>query len=99
MATLPGRSSLLNLGLAVGVSMAGALFADEPAKTPPPLTIQRSAGEIRVDGELTDDGWKGATRVETWYEVNPSDNTPPKVRNVGYIAYDDKFFYAGFEFQ
>ena len=36
--------------------------------------------------------------VTTWYEVNPGDNTPPKVRNVGRIAYDDRFLYAAFEF-
>jgi hypothetical protein len=36
--------------------------------------------------------------VTTWYEVNPGGNTPPKVRHVGRIAYDDRFLYAAFEF-
>ena len=39
-----------------------------------------------------------ATRVEKWYETNPGDNTEPKVKNVGYLTYDDRFFYAAFEF-
>jgi hypothetical protein len=62
------------------------------------ISIKRAAGKITVDGDLSDEGWRNATRVEKWYEVNPGDNTEPKVRNVGYLAYDDRFFYAGFEF-
>jgi hypothetical protein len=77
---------------------------------PPPLLAQSSlAGEtiritratapIAIDGDLSDEGWRGATRVDTWYETNPGDNTAPKVRNTGYLAYDDRFFYAGFDFE
>src|SRR3954464_298121 len=62
------------------------------------LHISRATGSIKIDGELSDGGWKGAAPVTTWYEVNPGDNTPPKVRNVGRIAYDDRFLYAAFEF-
>jgi hypothetical protein len=51
-----------------------------------------------VDGDLSDPGWQGARKVETWYETNPGDNTPPKVGNVGYLTYDDRFLYAGFRF-
>jgi hypothetical protein len=63
------------------------------------ISIKRAAGKIIVDGDLGDEGWRNATRVDKWYEVNPGDNTEPKVRNVGYLAYDDKFFYAAFEFE
>jgi hypothetical protein len=49
-------------------------------------------------GNLSDQGWRGATRVEKWYEANPGDNTEPNVKNVGYLTYDDRFLYAGFEF-
>jgi hypothetical protein len=51
-----------------------------------------------VDGDLSDPGWQGATKVTTWYETNPGDNTEPGVANVGYLAYDEKFLYAAFEF-
>jgi hypothetical protein len=74
-----------------------ALVAD--SRLPPELAIRRAAGRIAIDGELSDDGWKSAHRVETWYETNPGDNTPPPVGNVGYLAYDDKALYAAFEFQ
>src|SRR6058998_3106543 len=62
------------------------------------IHISRATGPITIDGDLSDEGWRGATRVEKWYEINPGDNTEPKVKNVGYLAYDDHFFYAGFEF-
>lgn len=62
------------------------------------LRISRAAGAIKIDGDLSDEGWKGTEPVTTWYEANPGDNTPPQVRNVGRIAYDDRFLYAAFEF-
>jgi hypothetical protein len=80
--------------------MRGTVLAWAEEEAPvPPIEIHRAAGAIMIDGDLSDEGWKGAVRVDTWYEVNPGDNTPPKVQNVGYLTYDDKFFYAGFEFQ
>jgi hypothetical protein len=62
------------------------------------IRIARARAHIAIDGDLSDEGWRGATRIDRWYEVNPGDNTEPKVKNVGYLAYDDRFFYAGFEF-
>jgi uncharacterized protein DUF5916 len=82
---------------------AGAiLLATSAAAAEPdshPIGIQRAPGPIKVDGDLSDPGWRGAVRIETWFEINPGDNTPPKVKNVGYLTYDDTSFYAGFEFQ
>src|SRR3954469_13122084 len=63
------------------------------------LHIARATGAIRIDGNLSDEGWLGVTPVTTWYEANPGDNTPPAVRNVGRVAYDDHFLYAAFEFE
>jgi len=61
--------------------------------------ITRAKGPIVIDGNLNDEGWRDALRIERWYETNPGDNTEPKLKNVGYLTYDDKFFYAGFEFE
>jgi hypothetical protein len=93
MTRLP-RFNWLNV---IVLGITGAASGAEPEAAP--LAIHRAAGPIAVDGDLSDEGWKGALRVDTWYEVNPGDNTPPKVTSVGYLTYDDKFFYAGFEFQ
>ena len=43
-----------------------------------PIHISRAAGSITVDGDLSDDGWRNATRIEKWYEVEPGDNVEPK---------------------
>jgi hypothetical protein len=61
--------------------------------------ITRAKGPIVIDGNLSDEGWRDALRIERWYEINPGDNTEPKLKNVGYLTYDDKYFYAGFEFE
>src|SRR5512140_2760912 len=63
------------------------------------LHISRATGSIKVDGNLADEGWQSVEPLTTWYEVNPGDNTPPTIRNVGRIAYDDHFLYAAFEFE
>lgn len=60
--------------------------------------ITRAKGPIVVDGNLSDEGWRDAVRIERWYETNPGDNIEPPVKNVGYLTYDDKYLYAGFEF-
>jgi hypothetical protein len=60
--------------------------------------IRRAAGPIVIDGNLNDEGWRGALRIQKWYEMNPGDNTEPKVKNAGYLTYDDRFFYVAFEF-
>jgi len=62
-------------------------------------TIARTKGEIVIDGNLNDEGWRDALRIDRWYETSPGDNTEPRVKNVGYLTYDDKFFYAAFEFE
>ncbi len=60
--------------------------------------IQRAKGAIVIDGNLSDEGWRDALRIDHWYEINPGDNVEPSVRNVAYLTYDDRFFYAAFEF-
>ncbi len=82
--------------LALSALPAAAARAAEEA--PPEIRIARTAGAITVDGDLSDAGWKGATRIDTFFETNPGDNVPPRVKSVAYLAYDDKFLYAGFEF-
>ena len=64
----------------------------------PPLDIQRTAGEIKLDGDLDDAGWQGITPITTWYETNVGDNVEPQVKNVARLAYDEKYLYAAFQF-
>jgi hypothetical protein len=64
-----------------------------------PIRISPAAGGLIIDGDLGDEGWRGATRIDKWYETQPGDNVEPPVKNVGYLTYDDRFLYAGFEFE
>src|SRR4051794_6597044 len=73
------------------------LRAADDADGHPTITITRAPSGITVDGDLSEPAWKSATRVEKWWETNPGDNTEPKVKSVGYLMYDDHYFYAGFE--
>jgi hypothetical protein len=98
-------SSLISVRPSVFSAAAFAcLFITVPAAAQSSLSgdriaIKRSAGAIAIDGDLSDAGWQGAAKVDRWYEVNPGDNVEPKVRNVGYLTYDDRYFYAAFEFE
>ncbi|HEY7515069.1 MAG TPA: DUF5916 domain-containing protein, partial [Vicinamibacteria bacterium] len=63
------------------------------------LSAVRTSAPIVVDGDLGDEGWKDVPPIDNWFETNPGDNLPPRVKSVGYLAYDDKSFYAGFRFE
>src|SRR6185436_19407823 len=83
-------ASALLLSGAAGASAQTALSG-------PQLRVTPATGVITVDGELGDPGWEGASRIDTFYETSPGDNLEPKVRSIGYLAYDSRFFYAAFE--
>ena len=102
-------AALVLAGFLAALSAAPAARAQAPEDDAPPagrngptrgepLTISRAAGPIEVDGRIDDPGWEGATRVETWYETNPGDNLPVESPNAALLTYDDRFFYAAFEF-
>ncbi len=57
--------------------------------------IPRAAGPITIEGDLSDPGWKGAAVVDAFWETQPGDNVPPKVRTVAFLTYDEKYFYIG----
>jgi Domain of unknown function (DUF5916) len=92
LAALP-LAALPPAALAEGPPPARAAEAASPE-----IRIERAAGPIVIDGDLSDPGWRGATRVETFFETNPADNVPASVKTVAHLAYDDRYFYAAFEF-
>jgi len=91
---LPG----LVLLLCALVHPSRLISQQDPASAGEPLHVSRATGPIEVDGNLGDPGWNGATRVDTFYETNPGDNVEPKVKTVTWLTYDDRFFYAAFDF-
>jgi hypothetical protein len=93
--------ALLAAALAGAAGIAGAeqpARAADDASASPEIHLHRAAGAITIDGDLSDPGWQGATRVETFFETNPADNVPASVKTVAYLTYDDRYFYAAFEF-
>jgi Domain of unknown function (DUF5916) len=81
------------------LAMTFAVTAWAAAPQPgPPMTIKRANGPIVIDGDLSDAGWAGIDSVATWYETKVGDNVEPQVKNVGYLAYDEHYLYAGFRF-
>ncbi|HEV3215170.1 MAG TPA: DUF5916 domain-containing protein [Vicinamibacterales bacterium] len=88
------RVSLLMAVLVGWAATAGG----QPSLVGTTFHITRATGPIRIDGDLSDEAWRTATRIETWYEVQPGDNAVPSVKSIGYLTYDDRFFYAAFEF-
>ncbi len=96
--TLRRAGSLAALATALCVTATLPARAADGVTRGAPIVVHRAAGEITVDGRLEDPGWQGAVRIDTWYETNPADNVPAKVGNVAWLTYDDRFFYAAFEF-
>ena len=68
------------------------------AQEDPALVIHRTDQEIQIDGRLDDAAWSDAEPIDTWYETRPGDNVEPKMANVAYLLYDDRYLYAGFRF-
>jgi len=79
------------------VAFSGAPAAAQSSLAGATLQVTRATGSIKIDGDLGDEGWRGATRVTTWYEINPGENNEPPVRNVALLTYDDRSFYIAFE--
>jgi hypothetical protein len=88
---------LVLLGSSLVLALETGAGAQEQAGTPE-IHVTRSHGPIRIDADLSDAGWQDATRIDTFYETNPGDNVPPKVRTVAYLTYDGQAFYAAFQF-
>jgi hypothetical protein len=60
----------------------------------PELKISRAAGPIKIDGDLSDAGWRGAAKAANFAEHSPGNQTKPAVDTEVLIAYDDKNLYV-----
>ncbi len=77
---------------------ADAGAAQAPADTARArIQVERAAGEIVVDGDLTEPAWAAAKPIETWYQITPGTKEAPKVRTVARLAFDGKALYAALE--
>jgi len=86
-------------GAAFTASAAAADDGKPPAYAPvyhPTLQVMRLVGEICIDGDLGDSGWRGAAKASNFAEHNPGDQTKPVVDTEAYITYDDEYIYVAF---
>jgi hypothetical protein len=60
----------------------------------PELKISRAAGPIKIDGDVNDAGWRGATKAANFAEHNPGNQTRPDVNTEVLITYDDDNLYV-----
>jgi len=62
------------------------------------LRVARAVGAIVIDGEISEEAWRQASEVESWYQIRPATNAAPKVRSRAWLAFDDRHLYVAFEF-
>ncbi len=86
---------LLDAGVLSACALASVTVATAQPPPPAPIEIHRAAGPITLDGDLGDEGWRGAARVDTFYDSTRGDNVAPPVQTVALLAYDDRYFYVG----
>src|SRR5829696_6044437 len=63
----------------------------------PPLTAAsaRRAGEVTIDGRLTEAAWRGATRITTFRQFQPTEGAPASLPTEVRVLYDDQALYVG----
>ncbi|MCH7549089.1 MAG: carbohydrate binding family 9 domain-containing protein [Candidatus Krumholzibacteriota bacterium] len=60
------------------------------------FTVPRGNQEVRIDGNLDEEMWRGAARLDNFTEIDPGDNVKPAVETETYFVYDDENLYVGF---
>jgi hypothetical protein len=61
------------------------------------LRVERAAGEIHIDGDLSEAAWTAARPIENWHQISPGMKGEPKVRTVARLAFDDRALYVALE--
>lgn len=60
------------------------------------LTIERASAPIRIDGDISDAGWRGAVRADGFLEFQPRENVAPPGATEVLVTYDDTHVYFAF---
>ena len=63
------------------------------------ITIGAASQPMKVDGRIDPAEWAGATRVDSFVEVQPGDSIPPQVRTEVFLSYDRDTLYVAFKAQ
>ncbi|MDD4050456.1 MAG: DUF5916 domain-containing protein [candidate division Zixibacteria bacterium] len=89
--------AILRLTAAISIVMVMAVTAEayQPVYRPT-LVVSKAAGEVVIDGDLGDAGWRGTMRVGGFAEHFPGDQTEPPVKTEAMLTHDDRYLYAAF---
>jgi len=68
----------------------------KPNESPEVLIGKILNGQIELDGELKEEIWENAVKINNFCEVEPGDNVKPEVNTEVYMCYDDDNVYFGF---
>ncbi len=60
----------------------------------PTLEVRPCAGEIKIDGDLEDPGWKGAACASGFAETSPGDQIAPPYPSECWVTYDEENLYV-----
>jgi hypothetical protein len=71
-------------------------YQDSAKTKRPQITIPKLSEPPKIDGQLDDECWKIATRVEGFYKFAPVDGEPASEKTEAYVAYDKDNFYIAF---
>jgi len=97
---LPHRSTLRNVPrLLVAAVLFALCYSPNAAasftpKYRPSLHIEKVQGQIHIDGDLGDSGWRTAARADGFAEVNPGDQIEPPVQSEAWVTYDESNLYV-----
>lgn len=62
----------------------------------PAMAPQMKTGLISIDGDLSDEGWRGAEKAVNFSETNPGDQTEPPIGIEVWTTYDESNIYFAF---
>jgi len=80
----------------IALGFLGLLIAATVSAAPPTLEIPRTTASIKIDGSLSDPGWRTAGVTEDFTQYQPVDKVRPEVVTRVYATYDDENLYLGF---
>lgn len=80
--------------LACLISTVALAQKERPNQASHQISIKRAAGQIQLDGELSEDTWQKAALATGFWEKDPRDGVKAVVQTEARLTYDDQFLYV-----
>ncbi len=61
------------------------------------MQARRIDRTLRLTGRLSDPAWRTAEPAALRHDVDPGENTPPRVATTAYVLYNTEYLYVGFD--